>query len=292
MGDVRTWVRQLRPKQWTKNLLVAAPVAAAGSIVDRSVWLPLVSALVAMALASSSTYVLNDILDIESDRQHPVKRSRPLAAGALSLRAGWVLFALTTVASLAIAASTGWKTLGVIGIYLVITYSYSARLKRVPVVELVIVAIGFPLRAIVGGVATDTVLTTNFLLVLGSGALFVVAAKRAAELLELGSEAADHRATLGTYSAGYLRMIQGMALSVMIVVYGLWTFGGEVVSSADSIVWFQLSMIPVVIASLRYAWLVDRGEAGAPEEVFLRDRTMQVVALVWAGLYGIGLSLG
>lgn len=285
-------VTQLRPRQWIKNVLVVAPVAAAGELDDLTHVVALVGAFAAMSLAASSTYVVNDLNDIDADREHPVKRNRPLASGAISPTAGRVLAAGTLVASLAIALALNPETVAAVAVYLTLTYSYSAWLKHVPVVELVVVAIGFPLRTIVGGLATEIPLTTNFLLVVGSGALFVVAAKRAAELIELGDDAADHRSALATYSAGYLRLVQSVALSVMFVVYGLWTFGGDVSSSSESIIWFQLSMIPLVVALLRYAWLVDRGLAGAPEEVFLRDRSMQVVAVVWAGLYGIGVGLG
>ena len=283
---------QLRPRQWVKNLLVAAPVAAAGAIADPSMWWPLGVAFLAMCMAASSTYVVNDLHDIESDRHHEVKRARPLASGALTQRTGKVLAAFAAVVALALAGSMGWKPLAAIAVYLAVTYAYSFHLKHVPVVELVVVAIGFPLRAIFGGLATDTNLTTNFLLVVGSGAVFVVAAKRAAELIELGGDAADHRATLGTYSMGYLRLVQSVAMATMVVVYGLWTFGGEVSSSSESIVWFQFSLVPFVVALLRYAWLVDCGQAGAPEEVFLRDRTMKVLAVAWALLYGMGIALG
>lgn len=285
-------IRQLRPRQWIKNALVVAPVAATGEIVDVDHWLPLLGAFVAMSLAASSTYVVNDLNDLEEDRRHPVKRLRPLASGAISTSTGMALAIGAAVASFGIAALVSWWTLCAVVVYLVITFSYSHRLKHVPVVELVVIAIGFPLRTIVGGLATDIPLTTNFLLVVAFGALFVVAAKRSAEIVELGDAAASHRGALATYSPGYLRLVQSVALSVMLVVYGLWTFGGEVSSSADSIVWFQITMIPLVVATLRYAWLVDRGLAGAPEEVFLRDRTMIVLAVVWMACYGTGIGLG
>lgn len=285
-------VTQLRPRQWVKNLLVVAPVVAAGDIDDTSTWLPLVGAFVAMCLAASATYVVNDLRDLEADRLHPVKRNRPIASGAMGVPAARVVAGLLLVAALVVAALLGWKTLAAVGAYLALTLAYSSGLKHLPVVELVVVAVGFPLRTIVGGLATDTDLTTNFLLVVGSGALFVVAAKRSAELIELGDGAADHRTTLATYSAGYLRLVQGVALSVMLVVYGLWTFGGELSTSDESVIWFELSMVPLVIAVLRYAWLVDQGRAGEPEEVFLRDRTMWVLALLWAGCYGAGVTVG
>lgn len=286
------WIRQLRPQQWVKNLLVVAPVGAAGDLVDPDVWLPLAGAFVAMCLAASSTYVVNDLLDREADRAHPEKRHRPIASGAITAGAGAALAAACSVGSLALALALGPETLLAVVVYLGLTYAYSTALKQVPVVELVVVALGFPLRAIVGGLATDTPLTTNFLLVVGSGALFVVSAKRAAEIHALGHGAGLHRTALRTYSEGYLRMVQGVSLSVMLVVYGLWTFGGEVSSSSDSIVWFQISMIPLVVAVLRYAWLVDRGLAGAPEEVFLRDRMMWLLSALWAGAYGVGIGLG
>ncbi|MEX2627915.1 MAG: decaprenyl-phosphate phosphoribosyltransferase, partial [Ilumatobacteraceae bacterium] len=204
-----TWrgvVRSARPKQWLKNVLVLAAPGAAGLLDGgRELGLTLL-AFVAFCLAASGTYVWNDLLDLTADRAHPTKRHRPIAAGVVSVGLARVVGVVLLIAGLGVAALTGrWQTVAILGIYIGITLAYSIWLKHVAVVDLVTIASGFVLRAAAGAVAIDIPMSSWFVLCITFGSLFIVTGKRYAELNELGDGAQVSRATLGTYSLGYLR---------------------------------------------------------------------------------------
>src|SRR5918994_864020 len=207
----RSLVRTARPKQWAKNVLVFAAPGAAGVLNEPDELARTIVAFVAFCLAASGTYFLNDAADAEAARNHPVKRSRPVAAGHLSVGAARVIAVVLMVAALGLAAplNSGKLALVVAG-YIVITVAYSLWLKHEPVVDLGAVAAGFVLRAIAGGVATDVPLSDWFLIVAGAGSLFIVTGKRHAEQLELGEASAGHRSTLAEYSESYLNYVRAV----------------------------------------------------------------------------------
>jgi decaprenyl-phosphate phosphoribosyltransferase len=176
---------------------------------------------------------------------------------------------------------------GLLALYAVITLSYSLWLKEIAVVDLAAVASGFVLRAISGGVAADVPISDWFLIVASFGSLFMVAGKRHAEHLDLREGRGSHRATLEEYSLGFLGYVRSVSSGIAITAYCLWAF--EKADLADVPVLFQLSIIPFVLAILRYALLLDAGRGGAPEEVVLGDRHLQVLGLVWVGLFAAGV---
>lgn len=284
-------LRAARPHQWPKNLLVLAAPVAAGALAERDVLLQTTVALLAFCLASSAAYLVNDALDATGDRLHPAKRRRPVAAGALAprtaLAAGAVLGAAAT--AVALPVRDGQLALVVLA-YLALTASYSLGLKRLAVVELGLVAGGFVVRAVAGGAATGIELSRWFLIVTSFGALLVVACKRLAELRELDVDAPLHRQVLGDYTPSFLEHVRTLAAAVTVGAYCLWAF--ERADEAAEDLWYVLSVVPFVLALLRYALLVDRGAGTAPEEVLLRDRTMLVLAVAWAALFLVGVARG
>ena len=149
------------------------------------------------------------------------------------------------------------------------------------------VAAGFVLRLIAGAVAVDVPISVWFFIVGSFGSLFMVAGKRHAEHLDLGVERAGHRATLSEYSLEYLGYVRSVASGVAMVGYCLWAF--EKSTGTAGVPWYELSIVPFVLAILRYALLVERGEGGAPEEVVLHDRPLQVMGVLWVVIVGIGL---
>ena len=161
------------------------------------------------ALAASGTYFWNDVLDVESDRAHPTKRNRPIAAGIVPIPTARLVGVVLLAASLGVAALTGrWQTVAIVGTYIVLTISYSVVLKQIAVVDLVVIASGFVLRAAGGAVAVDVPMSDWFVLCTTFGSLFIVAGKRYAELNDhdrLGVDAGASRATLNEYSVGFLR---------------------------------------------------------------------------------------
>ena len=286
----RALLQTARPKQWLKNVLVFAAPGAAGVLDDTSQLGRTLVAFVALCLAASGTYFLNDALDFDADRTHPSKRHRPVAAGHVSTRLAVLMFVLLDIAALAIAAPiTRGELAMVIGGYILLTVSYSVWLKHEPVVDIAAVAAGFVLRAIAGGVATDVEISDWFLIVAAFGSLFIVTGKRHAEQIELGNSSGSHRSTLEEYSASFLSFVRAVAASVTVTAYCLWAFESAAATGDETA--FRVSIIPFVLGILRYAHLIEQGRGGAPEEIVLGDRVLQVLGLFWLVSFAVGVSV-
>jgi decaprenyl-phosphate phosphoribosyltransferase len=279
--------RQARPKQWVKNLLVFAAPAAAG-VLDNgpSLWRAIVT-FAAFCLASSGTYFWNDILDADSDRNHPTKQHRPIARGAIPVGTARIAGTILLVAGIGLAAVTRWETAAVVAGYVALTSLYSAVLKHIAVVDLVAVAAGFVLRAIAGAVATDVQMSKWFSLTTSFASLFIVAGKRYAELRDLGEDA-QTRSTLNDYSLGFLRIVLSVSCGASLVTYCIWAFDTRELAGST---WpfYELSIIPMGTALLRYTLILEQGHGAAPEEIFAHDRVLQVLGLVWILVFGLGV---
>ena len=280
--------RTARPRQWIKNVLLLAAPFGAGVITQVDELARTAIAFVLFCVAASGTYFVNDATDVEADRRHERKRLRPVAAGQVPIG----LARTIGLALLATAIGAGFALVNVefgiaIACYVAVTLAYTFWLKHEPVLDLAGVAAGFLIRAIAGGVAAEVWISQWFIIVVGFSSLFIVTGKRSAEHVELGEARGGHRVTLSTYSATFLRFVRGAATAAAFTAYCVWAFEkGEGTSGA---LWFELSILPFVMAMLRYALLLDQGHGGAPEEVFLRDRTLQGLGLVWAGLFAAGI---
>ena len=282
----------MRPRQWLKNVLVFAAPLAAGSILEPDVLWPSIGAFVAFCLLSSATYLMNDVKDAPVDRVHPVKRRRPMAAGELTTTTALVVAAVLAVLAMALAVWISTALAGVLLAYACVTSLYSLALKNEPVVELVLLAMGFLLRAIAGGAASGLPISQWFLIVAGFGSLFMAAGKRFSELeRSSGSGTADAptgqaRRSLAGYTTTYLRFVWGSAAGIAITGYCLWAF--EVSLAPSSLPWAAWSVLPFVMAILRYAVDIDRGAAEAPEDVVLHDRVLLVLGALWLVLFSMG----
>ena len=272
------WLRAMRPKQWVKNVLVLAAPLAAGQLFVPAVLIPASWALLAFSLISASIYLVNDIRDVESDRLHPTKRFRPIAAGELAPGTAWVMAVITAAASLTIGFWVNPMLGAVLSLYLVLQLGYSFFLKDMPIIDLAMVSAGFLLRAVAGGVASGLVLSQWFLLVASFGSLFMVAGKRYSELTELGSEAKT-RASLERYTTSYLREIWSISMAIVIMSYSLWAFDQS--GNLLGVPWAAVSIAPFTLAILRYAMKIDQGKAGEPEDVVLHDHMLQALAVLW-----------
>jgi len=284
-------LRATRPQQWPKNLLVLAAPLAGGRMLEQGVLARASTAFVLFVLASASVYLLNDLLDRDLDVQHPQKRHRPIASGSVS-----PLAAATTSALLAGLSIVGAILLGpaplvaVLAGYLAMTAIYSRWLKHQPLLDISLIAGGFLLRAIAGGVATDTTLSTLFLVTATAGALFIAAGKRASELVNIGDAAATTRPGLANYTPEYLRAVWTMMATVAMVGGMLWAL--EIAGEAQNPVAARASIVPFALLLLRYAWWIDRGAAEAPEQVFRRDPLLIALGLLGAALLQVGVSSG
>lgn len=277
----RGLLKTMRPRQWVKNVLVFAAPFVSGQLFDVPVLIDCVIAFVAFSLAASGVYLVNDALDVEADRAHPTKRRRPIASGIVPVPLAFVAAGVLFAGAIALSFAVTWQLIIVLAVYVAVQLSYCLWLKHQPVLDICIVASGFLMRSIAGGVATGIPLSQWFLLVTGFGSLFMVAGKRYAEINLAERTGAKIRKSLENYTASYLRYIWSLSATVMIVMYGLWAF--EIREDHNS-VWSVLSIVPFVIAVLRYSVDVDRGTGGEPEEIALGDRALQVLALAWIAM--------
>jgi len=279
----------MRPKQWTKNVLVFSAPLAAGAILDPGVAWRAAVAFVVFALVSSAIYLVNDIHDVAEDRLHPRKRFRPIAAGELSIPTGWVLAVLTAVAGVVIGWLISPLLAATLVAYLLLQIIYSMLLKHLPIIDLAIVSSGFLLRAIAGGVATGIDLSQWFLLVASFGSLFMVAGKRYSEFVALGAEAGT-RKSLARYSDSYLRFAWTLAGVCVVMSYSLWAFEHRG-DGPGGVQWTALSIAPFTLAMLQYAMRIDTGTAGEPEDIVMRDRVLQVLGGIWLILIVVAVML-
>lgn len=293
-GLVAGLLRTARPRQWSKNVLVAAaPLAAARG--DLATVRATGVIFIAFCLAACAIYYLNDTLDVAADRAHPDKCDRPVAAGVVPVRLAWVMSLGCASAALVVAgACTTGSAFLVVAIYLLLNVAYCSRLKHVIVVDLALVSSGFLLRAMAGGLAAGLPLSQWFLLVAGFGSLFVVAGKRYSEIIVMGERAALSRRSLAAYSASYLRFVWGTAAAIAITAYCLWAFEVSHLAAAGAaagiphLPWSLLSVVPFTFSVLGYAYFVDSGRAGKPEDVVLGSPVLPLLGLMWAGLFGLG----
>jgi decaprenyl-phosphate phosphoribosyltransferase len=282
-------LRACRPHQWLKNALVLAAPGAAGVLTERTTLLRTVGAFVALMAAASGTYLLNDVADREADRQHPRKRLRPIAAGTVTLPTAVALGIALLLASVVVAyAIEGWQLVGVVASYVVLTVSYSLWLKHVAVVDLVAVAMGFVLRAVAGAVATHVPLSNWFLICTSFGSLFVVSGKRYAESLAARPKIAKAAVE---YDAAFLRMVLGAALAGTLLSYCQWAFEKDR-SAGSSHPLYLVSIVPMITAMLRYLLVLTNGEGAAPEEVFYRDRPIQIFGALWVIVFAAAVYVG
>ena len=279
-SPLRGIVRTARPRQWVKNVLVFAAPAAGAGLDDGDVILKSLLTFVAFCLVSSATYILNDVGDVEADRRHPTKRDRPIAAGIVPVPLAIASVVVLLAAGLGLAYAINWRLGLLLTAYKALTIAYTFRLKHTAILDIMIVASGFVVRAISGGVAVDITLSKWFLAVTCFGSLFMVAGKRHGELLHVGD--GSTRKALEQYTLEYLRFVVTMAAAVTVVTYCLWAF--EHPRTSD-IPWWGLSIAPFVMGIMRYALLVDQGKGGAPEELVIRDPGLRLIGIAWVALF-------
>jgi decaprenyl-phosphate phosphoribosyltransferase len=279
-------IRTTRPRQWPKNLLVFAAPLAAGSLGRDHGFDYALLAMFAFAWASSAVYLVNDVVDVERDRRHPVKRNRPIASGALPERHAVVLAVLATVFAVGAGAAIREPLLVLtIVVYLCESFLYSFWLKHVPFVEMVLVATGFLLRVLGGAAATHVALSIWFLLVCSLGALGVAIAKRYTELTSLGDDALRHRPVMRWYRPGMLRVGQLVVGLGMLATYLMWAVSETTAARP----WHLLSALPLAAALIRFGALTARRTVRPVEDLIMRDAIMLCFEVAWLVLFCVGL---
>jgi decaprenyl-phosphate phosphoribosyltransferase len=267
-------------------MLFAAP-AAAGVLDDPVILLRALIAAVGFTFLAIAIYAFNDVRDAPDDRRHPQKRLRPVAAGLVSPAQAVVWGGAAALAGLGITAALGWATLGLAVTYLVAQVLYVLGLKHVAVVDLIVVALGFVIRAAAGGTAAGLPVSHWFLLVSLFGALFLVTGKRKAE--HSAARNAVSRPVLAAYPPAWLDQVMTVALLGSALSYGLWAFqylGQDAIREL-----LAISFLPFLTGLLRYGLLVSTGHGELPEHDLFQDRVLLIAGAAWAALVGTGLYL-
>jgi decaprenyl-phosphate phosphoribosyltransferase len=287
-------VKVARPHQWLKNLLVFVAPGVAGVLLHGPVLRRTLAEFAIFCVSASGSYFLNDALDAEADRCHPRKRNRPVATGVVPvpLAAGLGITLLVAGALLAWPVA-GWRLALVMALYGAINLAYSLGVKHEPVLDLVAVSSGFVLRAVAGGIAAQVPLSNWFLIVASFGSLLIVTGKRSGEKHLLTAARTDHgevRQTLASYSSSFLTTVRTLSAAVTATAYCLWAFErASQVHPGHDPVWFQLTIVPFVIALLHVVRLLDSGDGAAPEDLAIHDHRLQLYGIVWVGLFAVGL---
>ncbi|MDP9366089.1 MAG: decaprenyl-phosphate phosphoribosyltransferase [Chloroflexota bacterium] len=279
-------VRALRPLQWTKNGVIGAAVVFGHRLGDPESLARTILAIVVFCALSSGVYLVNDVRDAASDRLHPLKRRRPIAAGELRPTT-----ALAVAGGLVLAAAVGgWLVrpafLIVAAAYVVLMVGYTLGLKRLVILDVFAIAAGFVLRAAAGAVAIDVAISPWLLVCTMLLALFLGFGKRRNELSTLAADAAAHRANLDSYSIPLLDQLIGITASATVMAYAFYTFDAAAVPASHA----MMLTIPIVTyAVFRYLYLVQgRGLGGSPEALLFADRSLLASIVVW-GLASIGI---
>ena len=283
------FLESLRPKQWTKNLLVFAGVVFSQHATDPALLLRAAAGFVAFSLLAGTVYMVNDLKDAEADRQHPKKRTRPIASGRLSPGAAWAAVPFLLAAAAAIAAWLGPGFAWVLAAYFVSNLAYSFGLKHHVILDVFLIAAGFVLRAVAGvellqPVAPETQLSPWLLVCTFFGALFLAVSKRRRELASAGTVAAGQRAVLAEYTPELLDHMLTIAAASTLMSYALYSIWPATVAKFGTEA--LVVTVPVVAYGVfRYLHLVRVSEMSEdPSLVLLTDRPIQLTVLVYVAL--------
>lgn len=289
---IKNLLSAMRPEQWTKNLVLFAGLLFAGGLTDASLVGLAVQGFLAFCLLSGASYIMNDLVDLRSDREHPEKRLRPLASGALSPRAAGLVAAVA--AGCALAWSYGLSTpFGHVALaYVCLNVLYSFALRRIVILDVMSIAIGFVLRAVASvevlvARAPAIELSPWLLVCTFFLALFLGLGKRRHEAIVLGSAGAGHRPTLERYPRGYVDALISIVASSTIVSYAIYTIWPGTVEKVGST--HLVYTIPfVVYGVLRYLYLMlAAGQGGKPAKALVSDRPLGLNIVLWAGVVAV-----
>ena len=288
MNSTKQYIRLLRPQQWVKNLFVFLPLFFDKRLFDMDCLLPCVLMFFAFSFAASSIYCFNDIIDVEADRKHHEKRNRPIASGAVSIRAGYLLTVLCLIIAAVLLLAVTWFNPSaapaiflIVGLYVVMNIAYSLKLKQLAIVDVFIVAIGFVLRVFAGGTAAGISLTHWIVLMTFLLALLLAFAKRRDDVVVYETSGVEMRKSISRYNVSFLNMVISVVASITMVCYIMYTVSSEVVSRFNSR-HVYLTSIFVLAGIIRYLQItIVETRSGSPTKVLLHDRFIHGCILCW-----------
>ena len=288
MNIFQVLLEECRPKQWIKNSLVIVAPLTSKTLFHSSTFLSTIAIFCSMCAVSSATYFVNDVRDREADAQHAKKQRRPIASGRLSVKVAYFGITVLLSVGLALAALVSINSFLVVVVYLALTTAYSFRLKHFPVIEIVIVASGFVIRAFLGAVAADVPPSSWFMASIFAGSLFVATRKRYAEKKLAHSGAIETRRVLNSYSLKVLSVGSQFLSACFVIAYIAWCTEVNI-GGSGALTWRLVSVVPLCGAVIRYQ-RQSEGEIGeSPEDLLTEDPAMKIWGICW--IIAVGLSL-
>jgi len=268
-----SWLRLIRLKHWIKNILVFAPAFFAGKVLEKTTFIVAFFAFISFCLCSSGLYIINDTFDLKYDRLHPKKRSRPLASGKTRLRSALIMAIVLLIFGLTTSYKAGLSFLIVLLLYICLNLSYSFKLKKITPLDAFCVSIGYLLRIIAGGKATNIAVSPWLFISAFLLALFITFGKRLGEIRLLKADAANCRPALNQYKKEYLNLSLVLAGASALVTYALYTVekGGHLI----------YTLIPAAYGIFRYLQLILKNKNGEPLEVFSKDIQLWLASLIF-----------
>jgi 4-hydroxybenzoate polyprenyltransferase len=275
------YLQLLRPKDWAKNLFLFIPVFFSGDLFKWNLYPPLFLGFVAFCCVASSIYIINDYLDIEDDKKHPEKSMRPLASGAVSRPAALIIGILLLIAGFSIAYFIRDKFLFVLSIYFFLNLAYSLGLKAIPILDIIIVAIGFVLRIKSGAVIAVIGLSEWLNIMVFLLALFMAIGKRRDDVLLKLSSGTDMRKSLKGYNLEFLNVVLALVCAVIVVAYFMYTMSTEVILRMGTYRLYYTCLF-VLAGIMRYLQIIFvQATSGSPTKILYKDRFIQVSILLW-----------
>jgi 4-hydroxybenzoate polyprenyltransferase len=283
MKTIGAIIRSMRPAQWTKNLFVFAALVFAQKFFELAALARSIGAFLVFCLVSGAFYIFNDIRDCEEDRAHPKKCLRPIAHGDLGRGLAMVVFVVLAVSGLLAAFLLNRSFFYAVALYLILQLAYSLKLKHVVILDVFVIAAGFVIRVVAGGLVIEVPISSWLLICTTLLALLLAMGKRRHELLLLEDRATNHRAILKEYSAYLLDQMIAVVTASTLIAYCLYTISAETVAKfgTDHLIWTAGF---VLYGIFRYLYLVhQKGKGGSPEELVLQDKPLLVNILLWIG---------
>ena len=282
---VGTVLQLCRVRQWLKNLMLFFPPFLGGTLISHINVLQMLIPFSAFCLVSSSTYVLNDVFDRESDRHHPDKRTRPIASGRISVVSALLIATVLLIGSVILAWKISVTFFVLMMAYFIISLAYSAKLKDIVLVDIFCISAGFLLRLQAGGVAFNVAISEWLLLSVFLLSVFLSTGKRLAEKQHLGDVAHHHRKALVEYPKGFLEGAMNMTGGSVLVTYTMYVISRH--SSHSSLLLYTVPLC--CFGLLRYILRVQSGKGGDPTESLVRDVPLLIVGVVWVSMVGWGI---
>lgn len=275
------YFKLLRPKDWAKNLFLFIPLFFSGSLFNWNIYPKLILGFIAFCFIASSIYIINDYRDIEDDKKHPEKRKRPLASGAVSKRAAILICILLILSGFAIAYFIRDKFLFVLSIYFLLNVAYSFGLKNIPILDIIILSIGFVLRikggAVIAYIGVSEWLTIMVFLL----AIFMAIGKRRDDVLIKLSSGTDMRRAIKGYNLEFLNVLLALVCAVIIVAYFMYTMSPEVLQRLGTYRLYYTCLF-VLAGIMRYLQIIFvQATSGSPTKILYKDRFIQISLLLW-----------